>query len=368
MTLGLRHPNIVEVYDAGVNPISNLFYIAMAYLPYGNLKKEIERYNLSGEPFPIDRALEITRQIASALAYAHQRGLIHRDVKPSNILRAPGEHYVLSDFGIALALDATRLTRSSGDRGLGTPEYMSPEQIERQPVDGRSDVYSLGVVLYELIAGVAPFKADSPLVVLMKHVHEAPPPIQGYRADVPRPVCKLLEQALAKDPRQRYASAMMFATALQNILEGQPEPRHHSWNYVRVIPLAMLKQRRVKLCLAMSALVVVILFATIVLSHRQQTATPRLIRAPQVVLFTANSSSVIVRPHPNDTEAAIRLIELGETSEAIGRTDDDRWLLLKLNKLPLRQGWVQLTDGHLQQGQIQSLPHVPQPIHKETIP
>ena len=188
--LGLRHPNIVEVYDAGVgagadSSDDNAYYIAMAYLPYGNLKKEIARYAISGEPFPIDRTLEITRQIALALGYAHQRGLIHRDVKPSNILRAPGEHYVLTDFGIVLDLDATRLTRDPTASGIGTPEYMSPEQIEHRQTDARSDVYALGVVLYELIAGVAPFKADSPLVVLMKHVHEAPPPIAGYRADVP---------------------------------------------------------------------------------------------------------------------------------------------------------------------------------------
>ena len=115
--LGLRHPNIVEVYDAGVgagadSSDDNAYYIAMAYLPYGNLKKEIARYAISGEPFPIDRTLEITRQIALALGYAHQRGLIHRDVKPSNILRAPGEHYVLTDFGIVLDLDHPSNPRS----------------------------------------------------------------------------------------------------------------------------------------------------------------------------------------------------------------------------------------------------------------
>jgi serine/threonine protein kinase len=228
----LDHPHIVQVYDAGQT--QGYYYLAMEYLPYGSLKSELKRYSKSGEGMSMARVLEMARQIGTALDHAHRRGLVHRDIKPSNILKAAGDRYVLTDFGVALDTEATRLTRNPDS--IGTPEYMSPEQIEQKQVDARSDLYSLGVVLYELLAGVPPFDAEQPMVVLMKHVHEAPPPLAGYRSDLPKPVLRLVERLLHKDPDKRFQSAGEMVRAIEAIqgVSGTAQSRLGSVRWPRV--------------------------------------------------------------------------------------------------------------------------------------
>jgi serine/threonine protein kinase len=150
--------------------------------------------------------------VASALDYAHQHDLVHRDVKPSNIFVSPSDHATLMDFGIVKALSGTRLTRTGVT--IGTPEYMSPEQVEGQPLDHRSDLYSLGVVLYQMVAGRVPFVADTPNSVLYAHVHKPPVPPSQLNSSIVQPVEAVVLKALAKDPLARYQSGAQMAAAL----------------------------------------------------------------------------------------------------------------------------------------------------------
>jgi eukaryotic-like serine/threonine-protein kinase len=202
----LQHPNILTIYDVGQE--GNLHYIVMQLLEGCTLAQVIEREKV----LPFSRAARIISQVASALDYAHQHDLVHRDVKPSNIFVSPSDHATLMDFGIVKALSGTRLTRTGVT--IGTPEYMSPEQVEGQPLDHRSDLYSLGVVLYQMVAGRVPFVADTPNSVLYAHVHKPPVPPSQLNSSIVQPVEAVVLKALAKDPLARYQSGAQMAAAL----------------------------------------------------------------------------------------------------------------------------------------------------------
>ncbi|NJM41202.1 MAG: serine/threonine protein kinase [Anaerolineae bacterium] len=160
----LDHPHIVRVHDAGC--AENYYFIAMEYLNYGTLKDRVKKFKEAGTPMAVVEVLEITRQIATALDHAHKKGVIHRDVKPSNIMIASGGRHVLSDFGIVFVQSGTRLTRSHGQL-IGTAEYMSPEQADQRPYDHRVDIYALGVVMYELLTGTVPYTGDTEMIICM---------------------------------------------------------------------------------------------------------------------------------------------------------------------------------------------------------
>ena len=216
-TAALRHPHIVQVYDTGT--IDGQRYLAMEYLSGGNLQQELVQLTIKNQQMPVARALQITRQIASALEYAHKRGLVHRDIKPSNIMIAADGRYVLTDFGIVLTQGGTKLTRNV--ETIGTPEYMSPEQIQGRVPDRRSDVYSMGIVLYEMLAGIAPFKAENTLAVLYKHVHEQPPTLVRVRTDLSAPVVQLVTRSIAKKADDRFQSAQDMIHALDRAILGK---------------------------------------------------------------------------------------------------------------------------------------------------
>ncbi len=202
---GLRHPNIVTIYDVGTQePYS---FIVMEYLEGRSLADTIR----SRGPLPLTRAVKILEQVAQALDYAHQRGFVHRDIKPGNIMVGPDDHATLTDFGIAKARTSARLTQTG--TLIGTPEYMAPEQIRGEELDQRADIYALGIVAYEMLTGRVPFSGDT-ATVLYKHVHEPVPPLTQLLPHVPPHVVAAIGRALSKDPAQRFRSASEFVAAL----------------------------------------------------------------------------------------------------------------------------------------------------------
>lgn len=208
----LNHPNIVVIYD--VEQDRNFSFIVMEYVEGDNLKSALEKQiNLSAE-----RAVNITKQICSALAFAHENDIIHRDIKPSNIILANKDVVKVADFGIAKLPQLETLTQT--DDIVGTPFYMSPEQIEGRKVDGRSDVFSTGVVLYEMLTGTRPFQGDNIPSIVYKIVHKTPKaPSQKYDF-IPKHFDEVVKKALAKEPEQRYQSAAEFAQALDAVWES----------------------------------------------------------------------------------------------------------------------------------------------------
>ncbi len=212
-TAALDHPNIIHVYDAGEK--NEIHYIAMEYIGGGNLFTRMKKL---GGPMPPLEAIAFASQIAAALDYAHRRNIVHRDVKPSNILLDPEGRAVLSDLGIARALEGTRLTHTGIT--MGTPEDMSPEQAEGKPLDGRADLYSLGVVLFEMLTGRTPFQADTPLVMLYKQIHDPPPDPTKVNSKIPKKLGAVLQKSLAKDPAKRFANGQQMATALLASIPG----------------------------------------------------------------------------------------------------------------------------------------------------
>jgi Protein kinase domain len=205
LAASLDHPSIVPVYDAGDE--DGLLYIAMACVEGSDLKTLLaEECRL-----PARRALRIIGQIGSALDAAHVRGLVHRDVKPANILVAAEDRSYLSDFGVVKELASNGTTRTGSF--VGTTEYSSPEQIEGQSVDGRADVYALACVLYECLAGTPPFHRPSEVAVLNAHLHAPPPKLTRAAPDVPPALEPVIEKALSKSPLDRYATCGEFLSA-----------------------------------------------------------------------------------------------------------------------------------------------------------
>lgn len=211
----LHHPNIVAVYGAGKN--DDFVYLVMQCVTGGTLRRRMNG------ALPVEQAARYVVQIAYALQHAHEQGIIHRDVKPSNmLLEYPGsEHVLLTDFGIAKIQGARGLTKSGTT--IGTPEYMSPEQAEGREIDERSDIYALGCVLYEALAGRPPFLGSTPVSVLFQHVHSRPAYIRGFNPSVPGEVVQILEIALAKRPDERYGTAEAFARALRPFAGELPD-------------------------------------------------------------------------------------------------------------------------------------------------
>lgn len=208
----LTHPNIVGVSDYG--EYEEKPYLVMPYLKGGTLKERL------GKPMPYRQAAHLLAPIAHALEYAHKHNVLHRDVKPSNILLTDTGQPMLSDFGIAKILEdeATRDLTSTGV-GIGTPEYMAPEQGMGHGVDHRVDIYSLGTVLYELITGRKPYQADTPLAVLLKRASEPLPRPGQFVHNLPSSAEYVLLKALAKNPNERYPDAAAFAKALEDLAQ-----------------------------------------------------------------------------------------------------------------------------------------------------
>jgi serine/threonine-protein kinase len=211
---GLEHPAIVPVYDFGEH--DEQLYFVMRYVSGGTLKQRLEHYGT----MPLRDVARVIERVAEALEAAHARNLVHRDIKPANILFDTDGVAYLSDFGIVKHEKAVDQT-DTGSLLLGTPQYLSPEQAMGQPLDARSDVYSLGVVAYHAIAGEPPFVGKTPMAVAMGHVMQEPPPIRQRVPGLASVTDDVFARVLAKDPEQRYPSARAFAKDLADIASGR---------------------------------------------------------------------------------------------------------------------------------------------------
>jgi len=207
----LSHPNVVTVIDRGEH--EDRQFIVFEYVEGENLKRLIERRG----PAPVPNALELAIQIARGLAFAHQQGLIHRDVKPQNVLLNGDGRAKVTDFGIARSLNVQRGMTQTGTV-LGTSDYIAPEQAQGQRVDEHTDVYSLGVVVYELLTGEVPFPGENFVAVAMRHINEEPPSVREKRPDVPVRVDEAVRRAMAKRPEDRFPTMDAFCAELEACL------------------------------------------------------------------------------------------------------------------------------------------------------
>ena len=208
---GLNHPNIVSIFDRG--RAEGTYYIAMEYLDGRTLKELLVRNG----PTPIPIAIDYARQILGALSFAHRNGIIHRDIKPHNIVVGGDGRLKVTDFGIARS-GASQMTEAGSI--VGTAQYLSPEQARGAPVDPRSDLYSLGIVLYEMLTGNVPFTGDTPVEIAMKHLSQIPEPPSKLRPEVPHDLDAVVMRALAKEPDQRYGSTEEMDADLARVARG----------------------------------------------------------------------------------------------------------------------------------------------------
>jgi eukaryotic-like serine/threonine-protein kinase len=207
----LSHPNIVSIYDRG--EAEGTYYIAMEYLDGRSLKELI----VARGPAPVHVAIDYARQVLAAIRFAHRHGIVHRDIKPHNVLVDAEGRLKVTDFGIARA-GTSQMTETGSI--IGTAQYLSPEQAKGAPVDQTSDLYSVGVVLYELLTGVVPFTGDTPVEIAMKHLSSPPEPPSAKRAEIPRDLDLVVQRALAKDPADRYQSAEEMDADLARVARG----------------------------------------------------------------------------------------------------------------------------------------------------
>ncbi|MBS0437220.1 MAG: serine/threonine protein kinase [Proteobacteria bacterium] len=212
----LQHPDIVTIFDAG--EAGELAWIAMEYVKGGDL----QRFTVPGRLLPVPQALEIVARVAEALSYAHSRGVVHRDIKPANVMvDTEGSSVKVMDFGVARVDDASR-TRTG--IVLGTPSFMSPEQMSGRRTDGRSDLYSLGVMLFQLLTGTLPFEGGSMAELMRRIVNEPAPDVRALRPELPQALADVVALALEKRPEVRYADGVQMAQDLRAVAAAMLAP------------------------------------------------------------------------------------------------------------------------------------------------
>ncbi len=315
----LEHPNIVRVYAIGTTP-SGQPYIAMQFVDGGDLRQVIQEAKAKKQALTAAQALSYLRPMTDALITAHAASIIHRDLKPGNILLRPDGTPIMVDLGIAAVQTGPKLTNTG--TLIGTPAYMSPEQARGAPVDGRSDLYSLGVILYELLTGRRPFEADDPLAILHKHVYEEPTPIQQLRPDIAVETARLVHYCLQKAPDQRPANAAELLGEINNALQaegGKPEASSH---YVLQTEAAPPNRRT--LWFGIGAVVIVAVIAALVLFNKSITITgPGTTSSPTPRVAHDDDEETVSEPTP--VEDGSDEVALGETNTPDpGQTTDPK--------------------------------------------
>ncbi|MDB5872401.1 MAG: protein kinase (serine/threonine-protein kinase)-like protein [Ramlibacter sp.] len=207
----LQHPNIVSVYDSDRD--GDIAFLVMEYIQGDDLKHHLDK----GVRYSLEQSLKMIRDLLSALDYAHKQSIVHRDVKPANLLIEPGGRVKLTDFGVARIQDSGEATRTQGSM-VGTLKYMSPEQVQGQKIDSRADLFSVGVVLYQLLTDKRPFDGDNDFSIIHQIIGHTPPPPSSFNSRLPSAIDAVVARALAKDREQRFATARDFATALQSAI------------------------------------------------------------------------------------------------------------------------------------------------------
>lgn len=331
----LSHPNILPLHDSG--EVEGILYFVTPFVEGESLRTRLER----GDLLPQADAARIAAAVARALDHAHRRGVVHRDVKPENILLQEGEP-LLADFGIAFPF---RPGQHHGDRitgsgfRVGTPAYMSPEQVAGGDVDGRSDIYALGVVLYEMLGGQAPFEGRTPEAVLAAHISEPPPPLDTLRPDLDPRLMEVVGRALAKDPAERWQAAGLFAAAL----DPGKGPRRHTtaWRWVTglaAVALVAFLALRLRPDPAATAPPQAILLADFVGPPTDQ-GLPRTIRE---LVAVALAQSRVVAPLAPDQLTAVR--------RAAGLADSVALTLAVARELAERAGVGAVVTGEVLSG------------------
>lgn len=215
----LRHPNIVQVYDFDFDPEGESYYMVMELIEGATLKDRLTAIAERNEQVPMEEALRLVREAAGALAYAHSRGMIHRDVKPANLMLDHDSRVVLTDFGIAKIVTGAQFTASGGM--VGTPAYMAPEQGLGEAGDERSDLYSLGVILYQLTTGHLPYDAETPLAIILKHLNAPVPSPRQSNPSLPDAIDRIVQKSMAKEPGDRYQTAAAMIDDLGRFERGE---------------------------------------------------------------------------------------------------------------------------------------------------
>jgi serine/threonine-protein kinase len=215
----LRHPNIVQVYDYSHE--GNTYYIVFEFVPGETLQDRLKRLSDGDRQMEMDEVLKIATQMGEALHYAHERDIVHRDIKPANVMLNVHGDAILTDFGIVKIVGGTQHTATGAV--LGTARYMSPEQIKGERVDLRTDLYSFGVMLYEMVGGRAPFNSDSAMTLMMMHVSEPVPDVRSIRSGVPPSLVRVINRSMAKEPDRRYQSLAQLLADLRQ-MDGRAEP------------------------------------------------------------------------------------------------------------------------------------------------
>lgn len=257
-TAKLRHPNIVALYDIGNENEQNFFI--MDFISGVPLKRFVQNYSLT-----ISQIVSIMIKVTQAVGYAHNCGVIHRDLKPSNIMLTENREPKVMDFGLA-KISAHESISKTGDV-LGTPAYMSPEQAKSEIIDRRTDIYSLGVTLYELLCGRPPFVGSSYLDVLYQVVHHEPTPLRSFTSQVPSILDAICLKCLEKNPRKRYQDAQELITDLQNFLDDKPVlAKLSKWRYVK----KFLSSKKTLLLVILFLLVIIVLLTITTISQRNQ--------------------------------------------------------------------------------------------------
>lgn len=298
MVAGLEHPSIVPVYDVGDE--DGQPYFVMRYMTGGSLSDMIDKGKAS-----LQDTARIVERIALGLNYAHKKGIVHRDLKPDNILFDENGDPFISDFGVAKLTESTGNLTGSGV--IGTPAYMSPEQAQGTDIDGRSDVYGLGVIVYQLLSGSQPYNADTPMGVVVKHITEPVPEILKMIPDLPREADEVIKLSMAKDRNKRYPTAVDLAKAMNMLAFGNEGNISASGTGLNtgVHKAVTIQSSRTRTGLIVAGVVVLVVAVGIFLLRNQLFASPQpeptLVAAPTEAPTEAPTSLPTDTPAPTET-------------------------------------------------------------------